>query len=112
MTMKATITKAVDKAFSSAGDLAVSAILSNKSVTDYSFSTGKVVSSVVSVPTKVIITSTSSTSRGGAKVIGIIKSGETIDIYDTLTVGKISYNIESSVDNGYTIDLNLVKESI
>jgi len=112
MSMKSTVTKAVDKAFSAVGDLAVKATLSNKSVTSYSFSTGQVASSVLTVPTKVIITTTSSSSRGSSKLLGIIKSGVSVDVYDTLTVGKVSYNIESHVDNGYTIELQLVKEAV
>jgi len=112
MSIKATLNKAVKKAFSSVGDLAVSATLGNKTVTSYSFSSGQVSSSISAIPVKAIITSTSSSSRGGSKLIGIIESGVTVDVYDTLLVKGILYNITGSTDNGYTIELNLVKEAI
>jgi predicted ABC-type ATPase len=111
MVMRSRITNAVNRVFDSVGDLAVEATLGNKTVTNYSFSTGEVTSNIVAVPTKAIITTTSRNNRGGSKIIAVIKSGTPVDIYDTLYANSILYNIESAVDNGYTIELNLVREA-
>jgi hypothetical protein len=107
---KAKITNAVNKAFDAAGELASTATLSNKVATSYSFASGNVAKSGTSTSVKVIITE-KSLADGRAKYTALLKTAESIDAYDTLTVGSDIYNITDTTDNGFVITATLTKEA-
>jgi len=107
---KAKIVAAVDKAFDSAGELASTATLSNKSATSYNFATGAVDSTTTKKTVQVIIVS-KALMNGRSTYQSIIKSTSGIDSYDTLTIGTDVYSITDSQDNGFTIDATLTREA-
>ena len=110
MSLTAKLTDAVNKAFAAAGDLVKTGTLSNKTVSGYDFSTGQTVSTSSTKSVEVIITTKSLPSGGGYSVEGMMKSGYSVDAYDTLTVGSDVYNITNVADDSFVITLTLSKE--
>jgi hypothetical protein len=110
MSVKAKIKQAVDKAFTSVGDLAVDGTLASKTVSGFNFATQTTTSVSKSEVVKVIITTEEDPSGGPNSLRGLLKSGVDLSVYDTLTVDTKSYNITSSTDDGFLITASLVKE--
>ena len=112
MSLKAKIKKAVDNAFTALQDLVEDGTLSNTTATNYDFATGTTASTTVSEAVKVIILDRMhSNSDRHDEVKAVMKSGPTLDSYDTLTVASVNYQIVSYTDNGYSVDLILKKEA-
>jgi hypothetical protein len=112
MSLRAKINSAVDKAFTAAGDLVVSGKLSTKTVTGYNFSTGQNSSTSKSITVKVILETTRRAGSESFKTTAMMKSGQAVTLYDTLTIGKEVYNIIDFSDDDFVISLNLSKEKI
>jgi len=112
MSLKAKLIAAVDKAFAAIGDLAVSGTISNKTVGSYDFATGATVGTTSSETVKVFIQSTTKPSDGAFSSTAIMKSGISVDGYDTLTVGTKVYNITDHTDDGFVITLSLTKGEV
>lgn len=110
MSLKAKINAAVDKAFSAVGDLAVTATLSSKDVSDYDFASRGTVSTSTTQTVQVIIEKTQKPSGEGFSTNALMKTGPDLSVYDTITVGTVVYNIVDYDDNGFTITAILVKE--
>lgn len=110
MSLTSKVTAAVNKAFTSLGDLIDTGTLSSKAVSGYNFSTGSTVSTASSKTVDVIIQSTKNKSGEGFIVSALIKSGIDISVYDTLTIEDNVYNIIDFDDNGFIIEAIIVKE--
>jgi hypothetical protein len=111
MSLSAKVTAAVNKAFTSAGDLVKQGTLSTKAVSGYNFGTRETVSTTTSANVDVILQSTQKPSGEGFTTTAIMKSGVNISVYDTLTVGSKVYNIVDYTDNEFTIEAILTKET-
>lgn len=112
MSLKAKVNAAVDKAFAAIGDLAVSATISNKTVSSYDFATGETVGGTSSKTVKVFIETTNKPSDGAFQSTALMKSDMSVDGYDTLTVGSTVYKITDHVDDGFVITLSLTREQV
>ena len=110
MSLSAKVTRAVNKAFSAAGDIVKTGTLSTKSVTSYNFATRSTVSTAATLAVGVIIQSTDKPSGEGFTIKALMKSGINISSYDTLTIGAKVFNIVDYVDNSFTIEAILTKE--
>lgn len=110
MSLKAKINAAVDKAFLAVGDLAVTATLSSRDVSDYDFASRGTVSTASTQTVQVIIQKTQKPSGEGFSINSMMKTGPDLSVYDTLTVGTVVYNIVDYDDNGFTITAILVRE--
>jgi hypothetical protein len=108
MSLSATIKGAVDKAFAAAGDLVKTATLSNTTATSYDFAKGKTISTSKSETVSIIMLETKSSSDG-IKVTAILKSGVDLDVYDVITVDGVEYRMADYSDNGYSIDVTLLR---
>jgi hypothetical protein len=112
MSLRSKITAAVDKAFSAIGDLAVSGVISNKTVGSYDFTTGETVGTTTSANVTVFIQSTTKPSDGAFSSTALMKSNVSVDGYDTLTAGGTVYNITDHSDDGFVITLSLTREQL
>lgn len=110
MSLKPRIKAAVDSAFNAASDLVSSGRLVGKSVSSYDFATNKTVSKSSSASVDVIVFNNAKSTDSSKSSKAVIKSGVDISSYSTLVVDKTTYSIEGYDDNGFTIDLTLVKE--
>lgn len=108
MSLSAKIKGAVDKAFTAAGDLVKTATLSNTTATSYDFAKGKTISTTKSQTVSIIMLETKSSSDG-IQVTAILKSGVDLDVYDVITVEKVDYRMADYSDNGYSIDVTLLR---
>lgn len=111
MSLRTKIQGAVNKAFAAAGDLVKQGTLSNRTVSDYNFGTGAVESSTIPVTVDIIILDKKKSSGTPFEYNAIIKSGPTLDAYDTVTVDRVVYSIVSYTDNDFAVDLVLKKEA-
>ena len=109
MTIKAKLEKAVDKAFAKIDSLMIEALLSNREVVGFSFSSGEIQSSGSSVITKVFIESKKIWSKEGStvKTFAYMKFISGIDTYDTLIANSTKYRIVSVITDGYLVTLEL-----
>ena len=109
MSLSAKIRKAVDTAFSAVGDLAKPGTLSSTEVSSYDFASGDVVSTNSEITVDVIITTTE--ARDGSLLTqALMKSGEDLSGYDTLTVSGVTYQIILPyTDDGFLISANIVR---
>ena len=110
MSLRSKIIAGVDKAFAAIGDLAQPATISNRNVTEYDFSTGKTVGSTKNYSVTVFLEASKKPSDSAFNQSAIMKSGITIDGYDTLTVGENVYNITDFTDDSFVITMQLTKE--
>lgn len=110
MSLNATVTAAVNKAFTALGDLVDSGTLSSKAVSGYDFGTGNTISTTSSQAVDVIVQSTKNKTGEGFIVSALMKSGVDLSVYDTLTVNSKTYNIIDFDDNGFIIEAIIVKE--
>jgi len=110
MSLSAKVTAAVNKAFTAAGDLVKTGTLVSKTVSDFDFATGSVVSSNSTSTVDVILQTTKRSSGEGFTVTAIMKSGVDLSVYDSLEIDGKTYSIVDHSDNGFTIDAILKKE--
>jgi len=110
MSLSAKLKGAVDSAFNAAGDLVKTGQLSTKTVTGYNFTNGTVTSTSSSNSVGVIITTKENPADGGLSLQAILKSGVVLDSYDTIKIDNVTYNITDTTDDGFTINLTIVKE--
>jgi hypothetical protein len=109
MSMRAKVKAAVDKAFVAIGDLAVSATLSKNSSSGYDFASGSIVSTTTTSTVKVVLESKTKPTGDPTSAQALMKSGQQVGGYDTLTIGTDVYNISSFTDDGFIITLSLTK---
>jgi hypothetical protein len=110
MSLRNTVSNAVNKAFASAGDLVQDGTLSSKSVTGYNFASGGTVSTSSTKTVDVILTNTKKPTSKSFETLALLKSGIDVSIYDTITINNKTYNIESYVDDDFLITLTLARE--
>ena len=110
MSLKAKLNGAVDKAFAAAGDLVLTGKLTNITAGSYNFSTGVTETSTRSETVNIIILDTKKSPGGAHTSTAIIKSGPTLDNYDSIIVNREKYSIIDFSDNGFAVDLTLKKE--
>lgn len=110
MSLSVRLKGAVDTAFSAAGTLARDGLLSTKAVTDYDFNACDVTSSTTTKTVKVIIFTETHPTTGAIILKALTKSGVDLGGYDTIKVDNVDYNITDTVDDGFTINLNIVRE--
>jgi hypothetical protein len=110
MSLKTKLKGAVDKAFAAAGDLVLTGKLTNVTAKGYDFSNGTTDSTTKSESVQIIILDTKKSAGQAYNATAIIKSGPTLDNYDSVVVGKDKYSIIDISDNGFSVDLTLKKE--
>lgn len=110
MSLKTKLKGAVDKAFAAAGDLVLTGTLTNITATGYDFSSGATASTSKTESVKIIILDTKKSAGQPYTATAIIKSGPTLDNYDSILVGTDKYSITDFSDNGFSVDLTLKKE--
>jgi len=110
MSLSAKVTAAVNKAFTAAGDLVQQGTLTSKSVTTYDFSARATVSTSTTKTVDVIIQTAQKASGEGFITTALMKSGEDLSVYDTLTVGTKVFNIVDYSDNNFIIEAQLSRE--
>jgi hypothetical protein len=110
MSLKAKLKGAVDKAFAGAGDLVLKGKLTNITASGYDFSSGATASTSKTESVDIIILDTKKSAGQAYSVTAIIKSGPTLDNYDSIVVNKVKYSLIDFNDNGFSVDLTLKKE--
>jgi hypothetical protein len=110
MSLRTTVSNAVDKAFAAAGDLVQAGKLSSKKVTGYDFSGSGTVSTSSTKVVDVILTNTKKPTSKSFETLAIMKSGIDVSIYDTIKINNKKYNIESYADDDFVITLVLARE--
>jgi hypothetical protein len=110
MSLKTKLKGAVDKAFAAAGDLVVTGKLTNVTATSYNFSSGTTSSTARSESVQIIILDTKKSAGSAYSATAIMKSGPSLDNYDSIIVGTDKYSIIDISDNGFAVDLTLKKE--
>lgn len=106
MSLRTKVSKAVDTAFAKLGDLAVDAVFSNSTVSDFDFATGDVVQTTSSITKKVVIQTSLSESAGVPTITTslITKStGEDFSVYTTVTIGVAVYSIVKVADDSFVV---------
>jgi len=111
MSLKAKLTSAVNNAFKAAGDLVETGTFSTKAVSGYDFSSGVTTSTSSSHTAKVIIYTKDKPANKPLSLKAVTKSGVNLSTYDTLTVSNVAYNITDTVDDGFAINLTVVRET-
>jgi len=110
MSLNAKLKGAVDKAFAAAGDLVLTGRLTNITATGYDFGSGATASAARSETVQIIILDTKKSAGSAYTSTAIIKSGPTLDNYDSILVNREKYSIVDFSDNGFSVDLTLKKE--
>jgi hypothetical protein len=111
MSLRNTVSNAVDKAFDAAGDLVQTGKLSSKKVTGYDFAGGgETVSTSSTKIVDVILTNTKKPTSKSFETLALLKSGIDVSIYSTITINKKLYNIESFADDDFVVTLVLARE--
>jgi environmental stress-induced protein Ves len=110
MSLSAKVTAAVNKAFTAAGDLVQKGTLTSKSVSTYNFAARATVSTSTTKTVDVIIQTAQKVSGEGFITTAIMRSGEDLSVYDTLTVGTKIFSIIDYSDNNFIIEAQLSRE--
>ena len=110
MSLKARINAAVEKAFSAIGDLKQTGTLTVKNVSDYNFATQSTTSTTSTLQVTLFIESKKSKSGSGFTTSALIKGVVDLEVYDTLVVDGVAYNIQDFTDNGFITEAVLKKE--
>jgi hypothetical protein len=110
MSMKARINNAVDKAFNAIGDLKQIGTLTVKNVGDYDFNTQTTVSTITKETIELFIESKKTSSGEGFTTSALIKGVVDLEVYDSLEVGGVTYNVVDYSDNGFITEAVLKKE--
>jgi len=110
MSMKARVAQAVDKAFNAIGDLKQTGTLKVKNVGSYDFASQTTKGAVKTQSIELFIESKKSKSGEGFTTSALIKGVVDLEVYDTLTVGGVAYNITDYSDNGFVTEAILSKE--
>lgn len=115
MALKDTISNAVDGAFVAVQDLAEDVSFTNRTASNYNFSTGTIEETTDTAKTiKGIFTGY--TKENGTDLVGnmIFKSSDVtaveLDNYDTLTWRSQNWNINNIDDNGFAITVQIVRK--
>jgi len=110
MSMKARINNAVDKAFNAIGDLKQTGTLTVKNVGDYNFATQSTESTISYETIELFIESKKTSSGQGFTTSALIKGVVDLEVYDSLEVGGVIYNVVDYSDNGFITEAVLTKE--
>jgi len=110
MSMKARINNAVEKAFNAIGDLKQTGTLTVKNVGSYDFATQTTSSTISTQSIELFIETKKSKSGEGFKTSALIKGVVDLEVYDSLSIGGVTYNIVSFADNGFITEAELTKE--
>jgi len=112
MSLRNKISKAVDAVFVKIGDLAVDATFTNKTVTDFNFSSGEVVSATATLVKKVVVEEKINRSQEQPTVVTTLmtkSTGEDFSVYTTVTVNSVVYNIISIADDGFLVNATITR---
>lgn len=118
MSLSAKLKREVRNAINKLGDLAITVVLNKKNVTDYNFTTNAVTATTLITTTTKGVLLDAHRAKGtenpsvGKRLLLSVEDIEDPDIYDTVTIGSVIWNIVPPYQsNGYTITLNIVKEA-
>jgi len=110
MSLRRTITNAVDKVFAACGDLVVLATLTSETVTDWDYTLREPVGVTQTKKIEVILEDTKKASGTDYTTSAIMRTGFDLSVYDTLTVNGRDYKIVDWKDNDFVIEATLKRK--